>query len=253
MNKNQFFTGLSVMVLAIGFVVMGCDDGAGPSPAQQLADALGANVSVTSDNVVTATGTVTIAAGGVTIPANVKLIQGANQLVLTGNLIVSGVLDLKNTTTVSGAGTITTSTGASAGSIVYGLLDNVAAPGGVSSASLIANLDLLDTVSGNWEIAAMTIDPATVTLTGANTSVAIQDGSTADIVLATGVTFATSTFTDGTATYILSVGAENKASLQSDITSGDTSACNKLAIGTLELGGLLVPADELLINITNTY
>jgi hypothetical protein len=83
--KKEFLTGLTAMVLAIGLVIVGCDNGStddspsGPTAAELAATALAAELNALTPAAATATGaTVTVTddvtvASTVTVPSGVTL------------------------------------------------------------------------------------------------------------------------------------------------------------------------------------
>jgi hypothetical protein len=98
--KRNLFSGLTALVLAIGFVLVGCGDDPPPTSAEQaaaLAATLGGLGKATVHGaVVTLISDVTIAGGTtVTVPGGVTLVVPSDEtLTVTGKLTVTGTLNV---------------------------------------------------------------------------------------------------------------------------------------------------------------
>jgi predicted RecA/RadA family phage recombinase len=105
MKNKQFFTGLTALLLAIGLVLAGCDNGSTDSPlpttpqptAAEKAAALaatlgGATKAAVTSTTVTLIDNVTIASGTtVTVPSGVSLTVDNHTLTVAGTLSVAGI------------------------------------------------------------------------------------------------------------------------------------------------------------------
>jgi hypothetical protein len=210
-------------------------------------DALSTGSATRTGVVVTLAEATTTESSGITVPANVTLATSTYELTVgSGDITVNGVLDVTDGT-VASTGTI-----GGPGTITYGTLVGITITGTPGAADIQTALDKLVIASTNWEAAAAALDVA-VTLAASNTAVAIKyDGGSESIVLGdAGITFGTSAFTPNSDVFTLTQDGSD-VKLAANAASDGTTGPSSLDVGTLEVGGLAVPATALTIAITNS-